>query len=293
PKVQVGFNAERRLTTALRGNNDAFRSVLFGRYIFLEGDSLYLPPSHYLETFTAYQQNFLPFPKRSVPTGERFDETSTAGLHYRIDYLTPYWDPEGGFKLDAVYEGGVAGLNKLQGLNKLSGQVSTVRYLPDLTPALAACPRVQEAARPALDWLADTRVAVRLYGATGLPTRGEFFTMGGDNLFRGFDQSEREGSMVWVGSLEWRVPLAKGLTWDAFDHVLGLRNVYGAAFYDVGDAYTSGRSVGPVAHAVGAGLRLDVNWFGFVERTMLRFDVAQTVNTAAPTQFLFGIGVPF
>jgi hypothetical protein len=293
PKVQVGFNVERRLTTALRGDDNAFRGVLFGRYLFLEGDSLYLPPSHYLEVFTAYQQNFLPFPKASVATGERFDETSTAGLHYRIDYLTPYWDPQGGFRLDTVYEGGVAGLNKLQGLNKLSAQVSTVRYLPDLTPALAACPRVQEAARPALEWLADTRVAVRLYGATGLPTRGEFFTMGGDNLFRGFDQSEREGSMVWVGSLEWRVPLAKGLTYDCFDHVLGLRNIYGAAFYDVGDAYTSGHSVGPVAHAVGGGLRFDVNWFGFVERTMLRFDVAQTVNTAAPTQFLFGIGVPF
>ena len=34
---------------------------------------------------------------------------------------------------------------------------------------------------------------------------------------------------------------------DAFDHVMGLRNVYGAAFYDVGDAYMNGHSVGPVA----------------------------------------------
>ena len=69
-----------------------------------------------------------------------------------------------------------------------------MRYLPDLTPVLAGCPHVQEAARPALEWLADTRLAVRLYGATGLPTRGEFFTMGGSTLFRGFDQSQRQGS---------------------------------------------------------------------------------------------------
>ncbi len=136
-------------------------------------------------------------------------------------------------------------------------------------------------------------MAVRAYGATGLPTKGEFFTMGGDDLFRGFDQSDRQGSTVWVGSVEWRVPLVKGLTWDACDHVVGLRNVYGAAFYDVGDAYLNGHQVGPVAHAVGGGLRLDVTWFGFVERTMLRFDVAQTVNASSPTQFIFGVGAPF
>jgi hypothetical protein len=96
-----------------------------------------------------------------------------------------------------------------------------------------------------------------------------------------------------VGSVEWRVPLAKGLTCDALDHVVGLRNVYGAVFYDIGDAYTNGHSVGPVAHAVGGGLRLDLAWFGFVERTTLRFDVAQTVNSPSPTQFLFGVGYPF
>ncbi len=293
PNFQIGMNAERRLTTTLGGNEDAFRGVLYGRYLFMLGDSMYLQPAHYLEGFTSYQQNFFPFPKETVPGGERFDQTTTAGLHYRLDYLTPYWDPEGGFCLDMVYQGGVAGLQQLQGLNEVTAQVSTVHYLPDLTPALSAMPRLQEAARPALEWLADTRVAVRAYGATGLPTRGEFFTLGGDSLFRGFDQSQREGSTVWVGSLEWRVPLVKGLTWDCCDHVVGLRNIYGATFCDVGDAYLNGKSMGPVAYAVGGGLRLDVTWFGFVERTMLRFDVAQTVNGDSPTQFIFAVGAPF
>ena len=267
--------------------------MAFGRYVFMQSDSLYLEPAHYLEAFTSYQQNFLPLPKQTVPGGERFDQTTTAGLHYRLDYLTPYWDPEGGFKLDLLYEGGAAGLDKLQGLNEASAQFSTVPRLAGPDAGAGGLSALQEAARPALEWLADTRVAVRAYGATGLPTKGEFFTMGGDDLFRGFDQSERQGSTVWVGSVEWRVPLVKGLTWDACDHVVGLRNVYGAAFYDVGDAYLNGHSVGPVAHAVGGGLRLDVTWFGFVERTTLRFDVAQTVNANSPTQFIFGVGAPF
>jgi hypothetical protein len=290
---QVGFNAEQRLTQFYRGDDNAFRAVLWGRYVFLYGSSLYLPPAHYLESFGAYQDNFFPFVRQPTPLGERFDRTSTAGLHYRINYLTPYWDPEGGFQLDALYEGGVADLPEHVMLQKVSGQLTVVHYLPDLSGPLRGVPRLHAAAAPVLEYLADTRVAVRLFGGTSVPTRGEFFTMGGGDLFRGFDLAERQGSTVWVGSLEWRVPLAKGLSLDAVDHVVGLRNVYGAVFYDVGDAYLRNRSVGPVAHAVGAGLRLDVAWFGFVERTTLRLDVAKAVNGETPVQVWFGVNHPF
>ena len=41
------------------------------------------------------------------------------------------------------------------------------------------------------------------------------------------------------------------------------------------------------------GLRLDVSWLGFLERTTLRFDFARTINSSAPLQFWFGIQHPF
>src|SRR5262249_11831582 len=151
--------------------------------------------------------------RTGVSGGERFEHASTAGVHYRLNYLTPYWDPEGGFKLDLVYQGGVGDLDKTLGIHGLSGEIATGLYLPDLSRGTGSV------AGPALRWLADTRLALRLYGAMGLPTRGVFFTMGGGELFRGFDLSERQGSTVWVGSAEWRVPLAKGLTWDVCDHI--------------------------------------------------------------------------
>jgi hypothetical protein len=290
---QVGYNVERRLHTFYDGDNNALRGVAFGRYIFQYGSSLYLPPMHYLEGFASYQENFLPLPKNPIPGGERYDQLSTLGLHYRLDYLTPYWDPEGGFRLDVTGETGGGDLDKKQYINTLAAQFSTVKSVPDFSCCLSALPRLQETARPFLLWLADTRLAFRAYGATGLPTRGEFFTLGGELLFRGYDQAQRQGSTVWVGSVEWRVPLARGLKVDAADHVFGLRNVYGAAFYDIGDAYAAGHSQGPVAHAVGGGLRFDVSWFGFVERTTLRIDVAKTVNDNTPVQFLFGVSHPF
>jgi hypothetical protein len=286
---QVGFNAEQRLTSFMDAQQNAFRGVVFGRYIFQYGSSLYLPPMHYVELFSDYQDNFLPYARSSVEFGERPQREATAGIHYRLDYLTPYWDPEGGFRLDLSYQGGWAELAKSQGMQAAWGQFSIVKGLPDLSEAVGGAPLLE----PALRYLGDTRLALRMYGAMALPTRGEFFTMGGGDLFRGFDQAQRQGSAVWVGSVEWRLPLARGLALDVCDHVLGLRNLYGAAFYDVGDAYTLNHSVGPVAHAVGGGLRFDVAWFGFVERTMLRVDVARAIDAGTPWQVWFGVQHPF
>jgi hypothetical protein len=292
PRWQTGFNAEKRLVETEHGDNNAVRGVVWSRYIFQYGSSLYLPPMHYLEGFAAYQDNFLPFVTEPSPQGVRYDRTGTVGLHYRQDYFVPYWDPEGGFRLDLQYEGGVAELPALVGMNKIAGQFSYVKYLPNLSRSVADVP-VLSAASPLLEWLGDTRIAVRAFGATAVPTRGYFFPLGGATLFRGFDLAERQGSTVWVGSAEWRVPLAKGLHLDACDHIMTLRNIYGAVFYDVGNAYTSGHAAGPTAQAVGGGLRLDVTWFGFVERTVLRLDVARSVNSDAAVQLWFGINQPF
>ena len=90
-RFQVGFNVERRVDSFEPGDNNAARAVLFGRYVFQYGDSLYLPPMHYAELFVQYEDNFLPDIRTQIADGERFERLGTAGLHYRLDYLTPYW----------------------------------------------------------------------------------------------------------------------------------------------------------------------------------------------------------
>jgi hypothetical protein len=292
PHTQIGFNLERSLTTnddriggdGVPEQHHCNRGVVFGRYIFLYGDSLYLPPAHYVEVFGAVQDHCLPLPERRVVGAERFDDQTLAGVHYHLDYLTPYWDPEGGFKVDATYATGIPIFGEKDPFNEVNAQFSTVKSVPDWFGL---------GHNRYLAWLFETRVAARIYGAIGLPNRGEYFTLGGGELFRGFDLAERQGNAVWVGSLEWRVPLVRDLAFDCCDHVAGLRNIYGALFYDVGDAYTRNQSLGPVAHAVGAGLRLDVAWFGMIERTTVRLDFAKTVNESTPVQFWFGVQHPF
>lgn len=290
---EIGFNAEQRLVGLEDEDRSAFRASLYARYIFQYGSSLYMQPMQFMDFYTSYQDNFLPYVGMAVPGSQRYSNLTTAGIHYRLDYLTPYWDPEGGIRFDIQAEGGEAGLANEQGVGRFSSQFSTVHYLPDLSKGLADFPILDGTLGEALRWLADTRVAVRAYGATSVPTSGEFFALGSSELYRGYDMAHRQGSSAWVGSVEWRVPLAKGLTWDVLDHVVGGRNLYGAVFYDVGDVYALGHQDGPVANAIGAGLRLDVAWFGFVERSTLRIDVAKTVNDNTPVQVWVGVGYPF
>jgi hypothetical protein len=273
--TQIGFNVERSLSSFDNQDYNE-RAVVYGRYVFQYGSSLYLPPISYVEGFGAVESNPLPHPRFETSGADRFNHMSLLGIHYHIDYLTPYWDPEGGFRFDATYSGGLPVFGEPHPLNRASAQFSCVKGLPD-----------------GLGWLSETRVAARLYGAAGLPNNGEFFTMGGGGLFRGFDLAQREGNMVWVASAEWRVPLIRGLTWDCLDHAVGLRNIGAVAFYDVGNAYLKNHALGDVAHGVGAGLYVDVAWFSFVERTTIRFDVAQAINAATPLQFNLYFQQPF
>lgn len=285
---QVGYDFEQRLAQFYPGQIDAKRGVLFARYIFKYGSSLYYPPMEFMEAFTTFQDNFLPFEANPSLPGVRFNESATAGFHYRKDYLTPYWNPVGGFRWDVWYQGGAAMQPATVGMQEISSQFSFVKSLPDFSTAVEA-PWLSGP----LHWLGQSRLAFRLFGGTAMPGRGQFFSMGGSMYFRGFNLAQRQGSSVWVGSVEWRLPAARNLHLDFLDHIMTLHGIDVAPFSDVGNTYISGRQVAPTAVDAGVSLRFDVSWFSFVERTLLRFDIAKTLNASTGTQFWFGVGVPF
>lgn len=278
PKTQLGFNVEQRVGGPFgggSGSDTATRASVFGRYVWQYGSSLYLPPLAYTEVFHTYQDNFLPFARTTPAGSERPDWTDVTGLHTRVNLYTPYWDPECGFWLDATVASGVARLNQDVGVHQGKLELALVRKLPD-----SSC----------LGWLSQSRVAVRGVVQGAFPDRGQFFALGGGTLFRGYDLAQRQGSAMWVANAELRVPLARNVTWDVLDHCVGARNVWLAGFYDVGAIYSNGREVGGnVAHAIGAGIRVDTALFSFIERVTLRVDVAKTVNDNTPFQFWFGV----
>jgi len=278
PKTQVGFNVEQRIAGPFDsdGEQTATRAVLYGRYIFQLGSSLYQPPISYVDLFTTYQDNFLPN-AREVGSGSiRPDWMWLNGLHYRLNLYTPYWNAERGGWLDLVYAGGTADLNGRVATHQLRGEAAIARKLPD-----------------GLGWFSDIRWVGRGVAQGAVPGRGQFFALGGSQLYRGFDLQERQGSALWVANVEARMPVFRDVRWNFVDRILGVRNVDLAAFYDVGAIYNNGDRINNTAHAVGAGLRVDLAFFSFIERAVVRFDVAKTVNAATPVQFWFGVQQPF
>ena len=278
PHSEFGANWESRIGGpfgGLAGASGAQRGSIYARHIHKETSSLYLSPILYDEAFATYQDNFLPFQRRGTAGrgGERFDRLWMAGGHVRLNLYTPYWDPEIGVWADATVGGGQANFTDWEPLVQARAELAAVHPLPDWMGPLRA-----------------VRVAGRVVGQYATPERGQFFALGGGTLFRGFDLGERQGSALWVANLELRWPLARNVIWDVLDHTVGARNVYLATFYDVGAVYANGRAVGGnVAHAVGAGLRVDVAIFSFIERATLRFDVGKPLNGGAPLQFWFGV----
>ena len=117
--------------------------------------------------------------------------------------------------------------------------------------------------------------------------------MGGGELFRGYSLSQRQGSGISVISGEWRLPIIRQCELEAFDRVVGLRNLYGAVFCDTGNVWVSGKQVGPWATAVGAGIRADLSFLGFLERGLVRLDVAQAIDSSTGVQVWFGLNQPF
>src|SRR4029077_11673058 len=114
------------------GPDSVLRAVAYGRYIFQYTSATYLNPMKYAETFATYQDNPLPFARMAPPGALRPEHVTAGGLHYHIDYLTPYWDPVAGYRFDATYTGGVTNLEHRGDapLHKLETQATLVHGLP-------------------------------------------------------------------------------------------------------------------------------------------------------------------
>jgi hypothetical protein len=277
PKWELGVHGEVSIAPFIEKNNyDPDRFVVWLRHNLEATSSLYLFPREYAETYAAFQRNWMPDSRHPEFGSVGVDPLTTVGAHYRRDTRVPYWDPQTGYYLDGTVAVGIPLFGADRWTGMAWGQASYTMGLPG-----------------ELGWWSDVKLAVRAGGAVGLPEKARLFTMGGGDWFRGFDAYERQGSCMWLGSVEVRIPVKRDIDFTALDRLLRLRTVTLAPFYDVGDTYVAGHSLGPVAHAVGVGLRLDVDFFSFLERATIRFDVGKAIGLDTGYQFWFGVTQPF
>lgn len=275
PYTQVGAQFDHSLTPDT-SDRRVDRGKVFGRYIFHYTPSLYLDQMEFVELYGRYDNEFWRDHFQVKNGLERYDDSAALGIKYQRFYYVPYWNPEAGYQFYCSYENGMPILGGDESFNRFEGQFAFVCGLPEWT-----------------GWISQTRFAFRLYGGASFPENGEMFWLGGPSYLRGLDRGDRQGSLVWIASAEWRVPFWCDIDYDFCDRLGRLKSIWGAAFYDVGDIYINGQSVDGIAHSVGLGLRLDVALFSFVERMTWRFDVAKVVNSDDPYQFWFGIQQAF
>jgi hypothetical protein len=136
----------------------------------LPGSSFYLPPFEYVEAFEAIQSNPLPEPSAPTAGAVAFHQQTLTGVHYHMNYLTPYWNPEAGVQLDTSYAEGLPVLGEHRSLQEFYAQLSTVKTFRDL---FGLSEETQF-----LRWLGDSRLAGRVYGAEALQDEAQVFTLG-------------------------------------------------------------------------------------------------------------------
>jgi hypothetical protein len=277
PLTEVGLNVEKSVSQ-FRADDEyrPDRAVAWFRHNLQATSSLYWLPREFIDTYAAFQNNWLPDPRDPSRPSQQIEPQTMVGLRYYRETYVPYWDPEKGYRLDTNISVGMPVFGEEHWSGMAWAQASGVWSPPE-----------------DMGWFSDVKLAFRAMGGVGLPTDARLYTLGGGQLFRGFDARERQGSCLWIGSVEVRMPLKPQLDLDMFDRIIRIMNVNVAPFYDVGDIYLDGHSLGPVAHAVGVGLRFDVAFFRFLERATLRLDVARAINQDAATQYWFNLQQPF
>jgi hypothetical protein len=140
--------------------------------------------------------------------------------------------------------------------------------------------------------LPNSRFAFRAYGGWSWPETATLFRLGGGMRLRALDLTAQEGSAVWLLTVEWRFPIRQGINRGFLDHLITWNNLYGAVFYDVGESRLPG-GWGPVVHGPGVGLRFDTTLFSFLERAVLRVDLAQPIGLPGGPVMWFGLNQVF
>ena len=137
-------------------------------------------------------------------------------------------------------------------------------------------------------------LATRLTAGWGEAADKKLYQLGGPDGLRGFDRKTIEGSRMLMGSIEYRLPLISDLQLSCMDNILSLDKIQPVFFFDAGRAWYSSWRAGDFRKDAGLGLRLHFDIAGFLEKVVVRFDVAHGIGQhAEDTHFWAGINHTF
>ncbi len=154
--------------------------------------------------------------------------------------------------------------------------------------------------RGSIDWAgyhpvtAKSKLALRLKYGWGYPLDKNLYELGGIDGLRGYDRKTLRGARMGLGSLEYRFPVKEGLHWQFFDHIFGVESLGGVIFVDAGQSWFNDISDTEFKKDAGLGLRATISIGSFLEKVLVRFDVAEPIHDDdEDTHYWFGVGHSF
>ena len=86
------------------------------------------------------------------------------------------------------------------------------------------------------------------------------------------------GSRFFLGSLEYRFPLIRQTNLRLLDNIISISAFQGVAFFDAGRIWHGDVEKSNIKKDAGLGLRVHVDIGSYLEKLILRIDVAQAIN---------------
>jgi hypothetical protein len=193
------------------------------------------------------------------------------GTTLHLERSSPYPDPRQGYRTDLTYENSGHFFGATQHFNR--AEIDTSLYAPVTL---------------------KSQVGLRFKYGWGAPEERLLYQLGGMDGLRGYDRKTIRGSNVLLGSLEYRFPIKRNLNWEFFDNLLSVDSIGGVVFFDGGQAWFEDFDESTLKKDAGAGLRVTVNVGSFLEKMVLRADIAQAINEDdEDPHFWFGVNHAF
>jgi len=200
----------------------------------------------------------------------RKDE-AIVGTSFHLDRSRPYLDPSHGYQVDTFFESSGHFLEATQYFNRGGVDVSLYQGVTQ-----------------------KTKLAWRLKYGGGSPTDKNLFELGGVNGLRGYDRKTLRGANIALSSLEYRFPIIENLKVHLLDNIFGLEAISGVAFVDAGHSWRADFDDSQLKKDAGLGLRMTVSVGSFIEKVLVRADIAQAIREPKEeTRFWFGVGHAF
>jgi hypothetical protein len=177
------------------------------------------------------------------------------GINLTFNRAGPYPDPDMGFKTNFTLEN--AG-------HFMGGKESFTRFMIEFDKYQLI--------------LANQKLAFRIKYGFGSPSDKNLYYLGGDEALRGYGRKANRGSQIILGSIEYRFPLRGNLNLRFFDNIFNVNKLQGVLFFDCGQNWYNDFRNSYLKKDAGIGFRFHIDIGSFLERLILRLDIAQAIN---------------